>query len=905
MKTSMYFNYPSRALLRGGQRTILAVFCIAVGVMAVVSLQLVSLMLQNSLTANVRDINGGDVAVNSPGAPLKTSDLTFFDQLKRSGTITNYTAVIGASGTLAASDSSIQSFSVEAVDPAHYPLVSPPTFVGSDTATVAQVLVHNQVVVTQHFLDRYQKHFGDTFNVYIKNATGSGETLVVKITGVIANTGSFAQANNLLLIARQDYLAVNPTALTAYSSIYVTTADQAETDVAVRAITKTFPLTAIQTATDALKNEQASVDMISTFLKISGLLALLIGGVGIVNTMQVQLSRRKTEIAMLKTSGYHRRDLFVLFGLEASLLGLIGGIVGAAAAVGVSAIVRGLMENFGINVLFVLNPWTIASGMLIGCATALIFGLMPIVQAANIRPLQVIREIDNKRTSSRILTIVLLVILSLLFCLLAGNILNNDVVLGIETTYGTFASLLLLGAFFSLIIFAVSKLPVPEHLHLKHIVLVLAGVVISVGVYLVLPVFGIFLLAISLFGILITFLPKSWKVSIKMALHNIGRQRTRTITTMVALFISIFGIGLVIGLEQDTQTQITEALTQNQQYNIVATASGKGKTSLHENLHTIPGLMNSREDPFVVSLPIAINGQPAQQVIPTGSGGQQTMSVLSGIEGYNLVQNVPAQKIIQGRNLLPSDANSNNVIIAQMLTSSGWFGMKLKPGDTITFASADRKILKTVTVVGVISNSTSFETLGKILAPASVITALNAGQTTNTTVFYMNVSSAQVNHALDTLNRIAPDAAVQNLSDMGTAFLQQLSSIMDMVIAVASLSMLASVIIIANSVSLAMLERKRELGILKSVGYTSGSVLRSVLIENGIIGGVGAFIAVLLSAGGVTMFGTVASGGVKISMEPVVVISLVAVPTLLAMLTAALVTWRSVRVRPLIVLKYE
>src|SRR5260221_14546115 len=96
MKTSMYFNYTARALLRGGQRTILAICCVAVGVMAVVSLQLVGLMLQNSLTANVRETNGGDIAGTPPGVPLKTGDPTPFDQLKSAGNISNYTAVINA-----------------------------------------------------------------------------------------------------------------------------------------------------------------------------------------------------------------------------------------------------------------------------------------------------------------------------------------------------------------------------------------------------------------------------------------------------------------------------------------------------------------------------------------------------------------------------------------------------------------------------------------------------------------------------------------------------------------------------------------------------------------------------------------------------------------------------------------
>src|SRR5581483_1294516 len=155
------------------------------------------------------------------------------------------------------------------------------------------------------------------------------------------------------------------------------------------------------------KTEQSNVDTISKFLEITGLLSLLIGGVGIVNTMQVQLSRRKTEIAMLKTAGYHRRDLYLLFGLEASLLGLLGGILGSASAIGVSAIVRGLMQNLGVVIPFLLNFWIVGTGVLIGLTTALIFGLLPIVQAANARPLSVIREQETRSAGSTALTALL------------------------------------------------------------------------------------------------------------------------------------------------------------------------------------------------------------------------------------------------------------------------------------------------------------------------------------------------------------------------------------------------------------------------------------------------------------------------------------------------------------------
>ncbi len=145
---------------------------------------------------------------------------------------------------------------------------------------------------------------------------------------------------------------------------------------------------------------------------------------------------------------------------------------------------------------------------------------------------------------------------------------------------------------------------------------------------------------------------------------------------------------------------------------------------------------------------------------------------------------------------------------------------------------------------------------------------------------------------------------MQNLADVGASFAQQLNSVLDMLVAIASLSMIAGVIIIANSVALAMLERRREIGILKSVGYTSGTVLREVLIENGIVGATGAFIAMLLAAGGVILLGRLFFN-LTLSTAPWIVVCLVVGSALLAMATAALVAWGAVRVRPLEVLRYE
>jgi predicted lysophospholipase L1 biosynthesis ABC-type transport system permease subunit len=773
MKSSIYGNYATRSLLRGGQRSILAICCVAVGVMAVVALQMVGFMLQSSFATNVRVLNGGDIAVMAAGAPLREGDLAFFARLQEQGTISNYTALIRTEGRLSAT--ATRSFSIEAVDAANFPLVATPDFVQPAAATVASLLRGNGAIVTQDFLTTYHKQLGATLSVQSKSAVGSGATLTLKIVGVVASSGVFAQASSLLLISTQIYLATAPTSEQGYTQVDVTTPDQAHTAAAVRAINAQFQLASTQTAADVLKAEQSSVDTINKFLEITGLLSLLIGGVGIVNTMQVQLSRRKGEIALLKTTGYRRRDLYLLFGLEAGLLGLCGGLLGSLAAIGISALVRNLMQQLGVVIPFLLNPQILGAGLLIGLVTALIFGLLPIAQAANVRPLSVMR--DQETHAGLLTTVLLLVLFSLLFYGLASVILQNDLLLSLWATYGTFACLLLLSAFFSLLVLVVSKLPLPERLNLKQCAFVLPGLALAALLYQVLPAFGLCLLAASLLGLVVVFVPRGWKVTIKLALRNAGRRRARTATTMLALFIGVFGIALVIGVSLDLQTQITASLSGNSPYNLAVSTSGQDTGTLRAHIETIPGLSASSEASLVETRPLAINGQAPGRLLPSGSDRQQASAFLSEIEGYNLARAVPALSIVQGRNLSAGDAHTTHVLISQILTKSSWLHLDLKVGDTITFSSADGTVTRSATIVGVIATQSSFATAGKILGSDELVSALATGSAGRAGIFYLKVDPAQIERARDMLGQVVPAATVQDLSSVATSFTQELKQL--------------------------------------------------------------------------------------------------------------------------------
>ena len=142
----------------------------------------------------------------------------------------------------------------------------------------------------------------------------------------------------------------------------------------------------------------------------------------------------------------------------------------------------------------------------------------------------------------------------------------NDVVLGISAVYGTFVFLGILSLFFILVVWIISILPVPERFNIGYLAIVIAGVILSALFTLVLPTFGILLLLVSLMGFVVVLLPRSWKANTKMALRNIGRQRGRTTTTLLALFVGVFTIGLILVLGQDLRDKLNGLISEQYQF---------------------------------------------------------------------------------------------------------------------------------------------------------------------------------------------------------------------------------------------------------------------------------------------------------------------------------------------------
>ncbi|MDQ6711939.1 MAG: ABC transporter permease, partial [Candidatus Dormibacteraeota bacterium] len=607
MSARFYLRYTLRSLVRNGSRTILAVFCIGVGVMAIIALQLAALTISHALTDNVRALNGGDVSLQISNAPLSDKDLAYFDSLKQQREISAWTAVVSpnlASGRLRDKQRPVNYIGV---DPTAYPLAGTVRLDHPAGGNFQELLkVQGQGVIGPVARELLGAQIGD--RVHLTSETGSFD---VTIAGILPATGL---ESGVAVFTSLDTVKAGATQSSSYAAVYMNAPNHTAMVKTAGDVRQQFPLGQVNTTDDVLKNQQENTKAIRQFLQVAGLLALLVGGIGVVNTMQVLLSRSRIEIAMLKTAGYRRRDLYALFGLQAVGLGLTGGLLGALLGFGLSFgvinLIQGiLLQDFPLAIDF----GVILSGILIGLVTALIFGLLPIVQAAAIRPLAVIRDLPERSWRTRLQTGALLLVLAVLFTAFAAVILD-DLKFAAIAVSGTLAVLAVLTLIFGFIAWSVSKIPVPERFSVRYLLLAVPALLIAGAVTLALPSVGIVLVLFALMLLAVVVLPRAWKSTAKLAYRGIGRQPGRTAATLVALFVGVFTVGLMLILGQDIRSRFNDLIARSLTYSLAAVERDSRANLIEQALPTVPGLQGTRRNTFALVVPVALNGQSIAEV---------------------------------------------------------------------------------------------------------------------------------------------------------------------------------------------------------------------------------------------------------------------------------------------------
>jgi putative ABC transport system permease protein len=124
-------------------------------------------------------------------------------------------------------------------------------------------------------------------------------------------------------------------------------------------------------------------------------LALLVGGIGIMNIMLVSVTERTREIGLRKAVGAKKNVIVTQFLVEAAMLSLVGGLIGMAVAYGMGSLVTVLTKGMQWpNDEGLLTPFPIFAAVLASAFSALIgvvFGLYPAARAAQLSPIEALR----------------------------------------------------------------------------------------------------------------------------------------------------------------------------------------------------------------------------------------------------------------------------------------------------------------------------------------------------------------------------------------------------------------------------------------------------------------------------------------------------------------------------------
>lgn len=136
-----------------------------------------------------------------------------------------------------------------------------------------------------------------------------------------------------------------------------------------------------------------TIDQLRNFLSIVGLVALLLGGIGVASGVHAFVMRKIDSVAVLRCLGATSWQVLALYTGQAALMGLIGAAVGAGLGVAVQFMLpRALHDLLPMNVDVHVEPVAVAFGLTIGVWVAIVFALRPLLALRGISPLQALRR---------------------------------------------------------------------------------------------------------------------------------------------------------------------------------------------------------------------------------------------------------------------------------------------------------------------------------------------------------------------------------------------------------------------------------------------------------------------------------------------------------------------------------
>ncbi|HEV8445348.1 MAG TPA: FtsX-like permease family protein [Gemmatimonadaceae bacterium] len=369
------------------RRLLLYMSSISLGVAALVAIDSFSENTIRSVHEQSRALMGGDVAArrNAQRGPAIDS---LVDSLARAG-ISNVTSTGFSSMALVPRSGGTRLVQVHAVS-AGYPFYG--NIVTDPVAAWSQIQGGANAIVDPALLVSLDAQLGDTLSL------GSAKFVITgSLRSVPGDVGISAAIGPRVYIPER---YVPATGLVVFGSrVEYETLFKLPATLPSDAFVKTFGKRlaasngSVQSAGYNESRLASAIDQLHDYLAIVGLIALLLGGIGVASGVHAFVMRKIDPVAILRCVGATSWQVLAIYSMQAAVMGLVGAAAGVVFGLGIQFAMPYVLHDFlPVDVELHLAPRPIVLGLGIGVWVALLFSLRPLVALRRVSPLQALRR---------------------------------------------------------------------------------------------------------------------------------------------------------------------------------------------------------------------------------------------------------------------------------------------------------------------------------------------------------------------------------------------------------------------------------------------------------------------------------------------------------------------------------
>jgi putative ABC transport system permease protein len=387
MHTSQLLSLAWRESRTARRRLLLYMSSISLGVAALVAIDSFASNTERSVREQSRALLGGDAAITSH-QPLPKPVIAAVDSLQREGVgvadVTTFSSM-----ALVMRTGATRLAQIRAVTPG-YPFYG--QILTAPAAQWARLHTGRYALVDPALLIALNARVGDTLSlgfarfIILGTLTSvPGDVAVASAIGPrVYIPAQYLDETSLLLFGsrsdRQTMLKLPPTM----------PVERVAARLKSRLDTAQLRL---RTAAETEANLTQAIGQLRDFLAVIGLVALLLGGIGVASGVNAFVMRKIDTVAILRCLGATSRQVLGIYLLQAVAMGLLGAAFGGLLGVGLQLLLPRVLADFlPVDVHVSLEPTALATGVLVGVWVALVFALRPLIALRNVSPLQTLRR---------------------------------------------------------------------------------------------------------------------------------------------------------------------------------------------------------------------------------------------------------------------------------------------------------------------------------------------------------------------------------------------------------------------------------------------------------------------------------------------------------------------------------